>query len=69
MDLGDTLNTAARLEDVCRQVDRPFVVSGDVVSAINLPPGIDAIGLGAFDLRGEGEPIELFAIERTPAGP
>ncbi len=63
--LGDTLNTAARIEEACKQLERQFLASGDVVSAVELPEGITAESVGRIELRGVEEPLELFALSRA----
>jgi adenylate cyclase len=63
--LGDTLNTSARIEEACRQFQRPFLASADMVKALELPSGVLAESLGPIELRGLESSIELFAITRT----
>ena len=63
--VGDTLNTAARIEEACRQMQRQFLASADVVSAVELPDGVVAESLGHIELRGVEEPLELFSLTRT----
>lgn len=62
--LGDTLNTSARIEQACRQLQRPFLASADMVDALQLPPDVAAESLGPIELRGLKSSIELFAITR-----
>jgi len=63
--LGDTLNTSARIEEACRQFQKPFLASADMVDALDLPSDVEAEGLGPIELRGLRSSIELFAITRT----
>ena len=63
--LGDTLNTAARIEKACKELQRQFLASADVISAIDLPRHIAAESLGPIELRGIKEPVELFAVTRV----
>ena len=67
--LGDTLNTAARIEQAGKGLQRPFLASGAVVSAIDLPDEVAIDGLGQIELRGVEEPVELFAVTRVAAPP
>ena len=63
--LGDTVNTAARIEQACKELDRPFIASGDVVSALDPAEDITVESLGDTVLRGVAEPVELFAVSHT----
>jgi adenylate cyclase len=63
--LGDTMNTAARIEETCRTSGRDFIASAAVVRRLPaLPPGVEAERLGAVPLRGKQETLDLFAISR-----
>ena len=62
--LGDTLNTAARIEQACRQLQKPFLASAETVKALELPSDMDAESLGPVELRGLDSPIELLAVYR-----
>ena len=66
---GDTVNTAARIEQECKRLDRPFLVSGPLLERMSLPPEYAAESMGAIRLRGRGEDIELFAVECPGAPP
>ena len=37
--LGDTVNTAARIQDLCRQTGDRVIASADLVDRLELPPG------------------------------
>ena len=60
--LGDTLNTAARLVDACRDSGESIIASADLLDRLVLPPGIAARPLGRIKLRGKEQPIGLFAL-------
>ena len=62
--IGDTLNTAARIEDACRRLQIPFLASVDMVDALSLPLEVSAESVGPVELPGVGLPLELFAISR-----
>jgi adenylate cyclase len=60
---GDTVNTTARLEALCRELERPYLISADLMSRIpRLPPGITATDLGSHDLRGRDRPLAVAAL-------
>ena len=63
--LGDTLNVAARIEEACREFDRTFLASADIVDAVDLPDTVTAERLGHIELRGIGSTVELVALSRS----
>jgi len=65
--LGDTMNTAARIEEVCRQTGHDYIASAAALRVAGpLSPGLHAEALGPMPLRGKEEQIELFALSREP---
>ncbi len=60
--VGDAMNTAARIESACREEERTFLVSEDVMAAVVLPPDIRVEKLGMRRLRGRSMPVELFSL-------
>jgi adenylate cyclase len=67
--LGDTLNTASRIEQACKDLKRQVLASAAVISALDLPTDIASESLGYIELRGVEESVELFALTRVDAGP
>jgi adenylate cyclase len=63
--LGDTMNTAARIEGACRTLQRDFVVSAAALAMCSVPDDIRAQSLGSVALRGKESGIELFAVTRA----
>ena len=57
--IGAAANEAARLEGMCKTLNRSILLSADFVCAF---PG-DFISLGKHDLRGVREPKEIFTLE------
>ena len=55
--LGSAVNIASRIQDLCKIVDEPLLVSRDVIT------GQDDVfaSKGFHDVRGLGEPIEVFS--------
>jgi adenylate cyclase len=64
---GDTLNTAARLVDACRDSDESVIASADLLDRLVLPPDVAARSLGFIRLRGKEQAIGLCALaQATP---
>jgi adenylate cyclase len=67
--LGDTMNTTARIEDVCRAKHCDYIASAAVLDRITtLPPGVRAQNLGSVELPGKKDRIALFALSRMTPG-
>jgi len=65
--LGDTLNTAARLVDACRDSGEAVIASADLLDRLVLSPGIAARSMGLIRLRGKEQAIGLYAlVQPTP---
>jgi adenylate cyclase len=63
--LGDSMNTAARIQQVCRETGHQVVASAALMTQMGaLPPGIVARGLGEVRLRGKETALALFALAR-----
>ena len=62
--IGDAMNTAARIEQACRQTGEPLLASWPLIERAALPPPFEAASLGSHLLRGKAERIELFALRR-----
>lgn len=60
--LGDALNTAARIEQACRDTGEDLLVSAALLARVPLPAGIRAESLGPVQLRGKQEAVELFTL-------
>lgn len=59
---GDTVNTTARLESLCRTLGEQFLISADLLSRIELPSGVDIADKGLFNLRGRGQELAVAAV-------
>jgi adenylate cyclase len=63
---GDTVNTTARLEQLCRELDAPILISAELLSRIEvLPRGVCASNLGSHSVRGRDHPIRVAALAVT----
>jgi adenylate cyclase len=63
--LGDTLNTAARIEEVAKATGRDCLISDALLARLELPRSLHAEPLGPIRLRGRRQPITLHALHRT----
>jgi adenylate cyclase len=60
--LGDTVNTAARIQDLCRQTGDRVIASADLINRLELPSGVAKRSLGDLRLRGKGADLALYAL-------
>jgi len=65
--LGDTVNTTARIQEMCRQTGDRVLASADLIDRLELPPGVAKRPLGGMGLRGKKNDVALYALTR-PAG-
>jgi adenylate cyclase len=65
--LGDTVNTAARIQDFCRQTGDRVLASSDLVDRLVLPPDVAKRSLGDLQLRGKKSEIALYALTKATA--
>lgn len=61
--IGPACNEAARLETMCRVLDRPVILSAELAGAIADP----LLSLGFHALRGVRQPHELFTLAELPS--
>jgi adenylate cyclase len=62
--LGDTVNTAARIQEFCRQTGHRVLGSATLVDRLELPSGISKRPLGDLRLRGKESEVVLYALEK-----
>ncbi len=62
---GDTINTAARLEQMCKQLKRAFLVSGELLSRMSLSSDIFTEELGTMELRGKQQQVRILSLSRA----
>jgi adenylate cyclase len=63
--LGDTVNTAARIQELCRETGDRVLASADLIDRLELPGGIAKRSLGDLRLRGKGADLALYALTKT----
>nr|WP_128562334.1 adenylate/guanylate cyclase domain-containing protein [Methylobacterium crusticola] len=62
---GDAVNVTARLEALCRTLDAPVLISGDLLAKLpRMPEGIRARSLGEHAVRGRDRCLAVTALER-----
>ena len=62
--IGDTMNTAARIEQACRGADCRVLASAALLERLAaLPAGVAKRTLGSLPLRGKSQAIEIYALE------
>ncbi|MDH3692396.1 MAG: adenylate/guanylate cyclase domain-containing protein [Gammaproteobacteria bacterium] len=61
---GDSINTAARLQSLCKEKARDFLVSGDLLAAMTLPPETKTQYMGETALRGKAKSLDVYALSR-----
>jgi adenylate cyclase len=64
--LGDTVNTAARIQEFCRQSGHRVLASANLLDLFALPCGITKQSLGELRLRGKESDVALYALEKEP---
>ena len=64
--LGDAVNTATRIQELCRVTGDRVLASADLVDRLELPPGVAKRPLGDLRLRGKGAEVALYALTKTP---
>lgn len=63
--VGDVMNTTSRIENACRELDRAFLISGEVLKDLHLPDTVRVEDMGNVELRGKGAPVPLYSIPLT----
>lgn len=64
---GDVMNTASRIEQATRNVERQFLVSGDAMERLADLVGYAREDLSLLNLRGRAAAIQVFAVAATPS--
>src|SRR5271170_1643225 len=62
--IGDAMNTAARIQQACRDTGCRVLASATLLERLTeLPPGVTARALGPLPMRGKERALELYALE------
>ena len=62
---GDTINTTARLQALCKEKKSNFLVSGELLALVELPNGTEKSDIGKVRLRGKKEELAVFSLTRN----
>ena len=63
--LGDTVNTTARIAQSCREFDRALLVSADALALTDLPDGTESECMPLAPLNGMSRQVRLYAVDRA----
>ncbi|MFT5218941.1 MAG: adenylate cyclase [Planctomycetota bacterium] len=61
---GDTINSTARLQALCKDKQRDFLISQDLLDQLSLPDTAVAEELGEVSLRGRKQPLSVVAVKK-----
>jgi adenylate cyclase len=61
---GDVLNTAARLQGICKNYECQMLISDHLAINLNSMDGFSKQFIGEVKLRGRQERIKVYRIER-----
>ncbi len=59
---GDVLNTTARILSKCHDLNAEFIISDYIKEKVEMPKYLQAAPLGAFQLKGKQQEVELHAV-------
>ena len=63
---GDTLNTTARIQSICNQYDRTFLVSQDIKDISGIERIYRLESLGDITLKGKDNPVGVYSVSSKP---
>ncbi|WP_111561150.1 adenylate/guanylate cyclase domain-containing protein [Rhizobium sp.] len=62
---GDTINTASRLESLCKTLNRSVLISTDLAQRIQLPAKVVAEDLGQHAVKGRGQSLGVISLVKA----
>jgi adenylate cyclase len=67
--IGDAMNAAARIHEVCREADQRVLASAALIDRLaSLPARVAQRRLGELPMRGKAQLLELFVLEAHADG-
>jgi adenylate cyclase len=60
---GDTLNTTARIQSVCNQFNKRFLVSMYAVETMNIRNKYKSESIGMIELKGKSKAVEIASVD------
>ncbi len=64
---GDTINTAARLQSLCKDFSRSILISRSLLEKMQLPDDVQVEELGTVEVRGKAQHMEVCTLFRAAA--
>jgi len=64
---GDTINTAARLQSLCKDFSCNVLISRSLLDKMQLPHDVQVEELGSVEVRGKTERLDVCTMFRRPA--
>jgi adenylate cyclase len=64
--IGDTVNTASRVQDLTKQLGRSLLLTRECIQALGGEAGFEP--LGSHHVKGRVQALELFSVPEQPAG-
>lgn len=64
--LGDTVNTTARIQEMCKVKQQDLLLSEDLYTHLQNPEAYEAHNFGLMHLRGRKEEIAIFSVHKKP---
>ncbi len=61
---GDAINTAARIQKKCGELDKGILISETLASALGHYAGLQTSLVGSLQLKGKKNPINIYAVEQ-----
>jgi len=62
---GDAINTTARIRSACSDLNEDFLISGHLLSKLDLPKKIISTDKKMVNLKGKVEPIHLYSLSKS----
>ena len=62
--IGDAVNTAKRIEDVCRHFEFSTLASEAYLEQVDMPEDVRAVPVEAIKLRGKAKPLQLYGVAK-----